>query len=602
MRLAGRAGIASIGAACLSALLSLPAGAAEPDGPSALIGPKDAILIAVKEKLSENRATEGNQAALLSYYGNPESRLLWVDEKGLGARAQSVMDEIAKADEYGLRASDYRLPKSDLAEGADAQAFADAEMTLSTAVLRYARDARGGRLDPQLLGPKILDPTLALPDPVQLLSSIGIRSDPAVYLRSFQPTHPQFEALRKALADARGGTSAAPKEEGVVQIPEGPVLRIGVESDQVPLLRKRLKVSSGPTPTLFDDDVDAAVKGFQASHGVHPDGLVGPGTRRLLNGQKAQQSRPVQERQILVNMERWRWLPNDLGSFHVAANIPEFTLRVMEEDKPVFTTRIVVGKRVTPTPVFRDEMETVVFGPFWNVPNSIKTDELLPSIREGGGGFFGGGYYDASVFQRNGLRVAIGTREVDPSQLDWSRIDIRSLNVFQPPGGGNVLGNVKFLFPNSHDVYMHDTSQKHLFAKAVRAESHGCMRVQNPEQFAQVLLKKDQNWSSGEVSSAFHNSHDRQVPLQSKIPVYVNYFTVRVNDDGSVSTFADLYGHDARMVAALFGERVAFEAPPVLEQAEYREYRAPVQPRRAVRRSQRSGGSFADVVSGFLDN
>ena len=149
---------------------------------------------------------------------------------------------------------------------------------------------------------------------------------------------------------------------------------------------------------------------------------------------------------------------------------------------------------------------------------------------------------------------------------------------------------------------MHDTSQKHLFAKAVRAESHGCMRVQNPEQFAQVLLKKDQNWSSGEVSSAFHNSHDRQVPLQSKIPVYVNYFTVRVNDDGSVSTFADLYGHDARMVAALFGERVAFEAPPVLEQAEYREYRAPVQPRRAVRRSQRSGGSFADVVSGFLDN
>ena len=493
MRLAGRAGIASIGAACLSALLSLPAGAAEPDGPSALIGPKDAILIAVKEKLSENRATEGNQAALLGYYGNPKSRLLWVDEKGLGC-AGAVGDG---RNRQGRRIWPARL-------GLPPAEVRSCRRRRRSGLCRCGNDAQHGGASLRAgctrrasrsatSGPRILDPTLALPDPVQLLSSIGIRSDPAVYLRSFQPTHPQFEALRKALADARGGTSAAPKEEGVVQIPEGPVLRIGVESDQVPLLRKRLKVSSGPTPTLFDDDVDAAVKGFQASHGVHPDGLVGPGTRRLLNGQKAQQSRPVQERQILVNMERWRWLPNDLGSFHVAANIPEFTLRVMEEDKPVFTTRIVVGKRVTPTPVFRDEMETVVFGPFWNVPNSIKTDELLPSIREGGGGFFGGGYYDASVFQRNGLRVAIGTREVDPSQLDWSRIDIRSLNVFQPPGGGNVLGNVKFLFPNSHDVYMHDTSQKHLFAKAVRAESHGCMRVQNPEQFAQVLLKKDQN-------------------------------------------------------------------------------------------------------------
>ena len=148
-------------------------------------------------------------------------------------------------------------------------------------------------------------------------------------------------------------------------------------------------------------------------------------------------------------------------------------------------------------------MQTIVFNPYWNVPNSIKMEELLPSITGGGGGFFcGGGFYDASVFARNGLRVAIGTREVDPSQLDWSRIDIRSLNVYQPPGPTNVLGVVKFLFPNKHDVYMHDTTQKNLFAKTIRAESHGCMRVQNPEQLATILLQQDQGWSAQRVASA----------------------------------------------------------------------------------------------------
>jgi L,D-transpeptidase YcbB len=607
MRSSLRTATASFWAASLCALLTCSAaGAAEPNGPEALIGPKDGVLIAIKNRLSE----KSDQSALLQYYGNPESRLLWVDEKGLGDRARSVMEEIGKADEYGLRASDYSLPKPDpsageggnaedssASEGGSAEALAEAEIKLSSAVLRYARDARGGRLDPQALT-KSLDPTLALPDPVQLLSSMAIRSDPAVYLRSFQPSHPQFEALRKALAEARGGGAAAPVKEDTVQIPDGPVLRLGIENDQVALLRKRLKVASGPRNTRFDAEVDAAVRQFQSSRGVLPDGIVGPGTRRLLNQGQRQQSRPVREKQILVNMERWRWLPNDLGPFYVAANIPEFTLRVMDEEKPVFTTRIVVGKTVTPTPIFREEMETVVFGPFWNVPNSIKMEELLPSIRGGGGGdwFFGGGYWDTSVFQRNGLRVAIGTREIDPSRLDWSRIDIRSLNVYQPPGGSNVLGNVKFLFPNEHDVYMHDTSQKHLFAKPVRAESHGCMRVQNPEQFAQTLLRKDQGWSANQVSEAFHNSHDRQVQLREKVPVYINYFTLRVNDDGSIATFPDIYGHDGRIAAALFGGAIPFDTP-AYEEAEYQ---VPMQPRRAsARRGGRGAPSFADVFSDF---
>jgi murein L,D-transpeptidase YcbB/YkuD len=390
----------------------------------------------------------------------------------------------------------------------------------------------------------------------------------------------------------------------VVRIPDGPVLKLGVEHEQVALLRKRLEVpvADGAKDTMFDADVQQAVWRFQEERGYRPDGLVGPGTRRVLNQQNRQSSSPSRARQILLNMERWRWLPNDLGSFYLTVNIPEFTLRVMEEGKPSFTTRVVVGKPNTQTPVFSNEMQTIVFNPYWNVPNSIKMDELLPAIRGGGDFFFGGGMYDASVFARNGLRVAIGTREVDPSMLDWSRIDIRSLNVYQPPGPENVLGNVKFLFPNKHDVYMHDTTQKNLFAKTVRAESHGCMRVQNPDQLATILLKQDQGWSAQKVASAIGGTPDLQVPLKQKIPVYITYFTLKVNDDGTVSTYRDLYGHDARMAAAMFGEPMPFDAAgPIME--DFSEP-APVArvPGRAQQRRGRPVNSIADAISGFLNN
>jgi murein L,D-transpeptidase YcbB/YkuD len=155
------------------------------------------------------------------------------------------------------------------------------------------------------------------------------------------------------------------------------------------------------------------------------------------------------------------------------------------------------------------------------------------------------------VLQRHGLRVRYAGREVDPRTLDWNRVDMRSVELFQPPGPGNVLGKVKFLFPNKHDVYMHDTNQKHLFARGARAESHGCMRVQNPDQLASIILGYDQGWSRARTLSAMDDSYDRQVPLKEKIPVHITYFTAKVNPDGSISTYGDLYGHDARMAAAL---------------------------------------------------
>jgi L,D-transpeptidase YcbB len=582
--------------------------AAEPDGPEALIGAKEALIIAVSTRASDKfgkTASRAEQKGVLDYYAAPDAKLLWVDENGLTSRAKAVMEEIGKADEYGLRASDYDLPRANGLSGADTQALADAEIKLSLAALRYARDARGGRIEPVRLDPN-LDPTLALPDPLQVMESLAIRSDAAAYLRSFQPSQPQFELLRNALLAARGGKP----DDDIVRIPDGPALKLGVEDEQVELLRTRLNIETPAAGDAkrFDEAVDEAVKRFQMTHGAVPDGVVGPGTRRLLNRQGQHASSPTRVKQILINMERWRWLPSDLGSLYVAANIPEFMLKVMDDGKPVFATRIVVGKPDKQTPVFSNEMQEIVFNPYWNVPNSIKVEELMPSIRGGGDWFFGGGGgggWDTSVFARNGLRVAIGNREVDPSMLDWSRIDIRSLNVYQPPGPTNVLGTVKFLFPNKHDVYMHDTTQKNLFAKTVRAESHGCMRVQNPDQFAVTLLKRVQGWSASQVSSAIATSEDQHVTLKRKIPVYINYFTLWVNADGSISTFNDIYGHDSRMAAALFGEPLpmAYEQPQMVEDyaVNQPQPRAYQQPQRR-RGNGRPINTIADSISAFINN
>ena len=545
----------------LAGPLSAPAFAVEPEAPSALVTRAEAIRIAVQNRLSakfkattEHKTDE--QGALVEYYSVPDQKLLWVDENGLTSRGKAVMDEIKQADDYGLRATDYELPDAasfDAGAPTAAEWFADAEILISFAALDYAYDARGGRINPQRIS-RNLDPTLALPNPTEVIESIAIRSDPASYLRSFQPDQPQFEALRQKLTELRGGKTKPEPEKVAVTLPEGPTLKHGIKHPQVALLRTRLEVPPDGTADeeMFDETVLEAVKQFQSDHGSNADGVVGPGTRRLMNNPNQRQSKgSVGVRTILLNMERWRWLPHDLGAFYVTVNIPEFALRVVKDDETIHNARVVVGKTHTQTPIFSNEMRTVVFGPYWNVPNSIKVDEIRPYLRQEAAWFFGGGGWNTTVLQRHGLHVRYGGREVDPRSIDWNRVDIRNLELLQPPGPGNVLGKVKFMFPNKHDVYMHDTPQKHLFSRAVRAESHGCMRVQDPDQLASIIMGHDQGWNRARTLSALDNSYDQQVPLRQKIPVHITYFTAKVNADGSVSTFGDLYGHDARMAAAL---------------------------------------------------
>ncbi len=587
----------------LAASIGLPAFAAEPEGPTELITKTEAVRIAIQDQLgTQSMGDASEQIALAEYYSVPDRRLLWVDESGLTARGKAVSAEIAKADDYGLRSTDYRLPSlsgfNPVAPDAVEQ-LAAAELKISAAVIEYAKDARGGRINPQSLT-KNLDPKLFLPNPAEVIGFIAIRSDPAAYLRSFQPNHPQFEALRKQLIAARGGNQSQSSEPDVVVIPNGPLLKLGVQHAQVALLRKRLEAPAKPgaDETLFDQDLREAVRQYQRAHGASADGMVGSGTRAMLNGQSTPQvSGQDKINLLLVNMERWRWLPQDLGAFYVNVNIPEFKLRVVKDgdvDAPVWETRVVVGKTNKQTPIFNDEMEEIVFRPNWYVPTSIKSEEIAPYLYRGGG-FFGGGW-DTSILKRQGLRIrGANGRDIDPDTIDWSRSDIRRYEVYQPPGARNVLGLVKFRFPNTHDVYLHDTTQKHLFANAVRANSHGCMRVQNPDQFATVLLGHDQDWTAARVNSAMYGNIDsNKIQLKQHIPVYLTYFTAQVDKDGSLKQYRDLYAHDRRMIAALNGSALPVGLPGSDEVASESE-------RPPVRRGRRNAADFNAITRAIFD-
>ena len=396
------------------------------------------------------------------------------------------------------------------------------------------------------------------------------------------------------------------KKDDVVRIPDGPVLKIGVEHEQVALLRKRLDVPAADPAkeNLFDANVEEAVDRFQQERGYRPDGMVGPGTRRVLNQQNRQQtSSPARTRQILINMERWRWLPNDLGSFYVTVNIPEFTLWVMEDGKPGFTTRVVVGKPDKQTPVFSNEMQTIVFNPYWNVPNSIKMEELLPSSRAAVAGSLaaaastmprssrGTACASLSALERSILAARLEPhRYPQPQRLSAARTDqcawCGEIPVPQQARRLHARHNAEESVCQDHP---RRESRLHAGAKPGAAGNHSVAAGPGLER--------------PEGASAIGATPDYQVPLRQKIPVYITYFTLKVDDDGSIATFRDLYGHDARMASVMFGEPMPFDVDtPIVE--DFSEP-APVatRPMRTQQRAgTRRGNSIADAISGFLNN
>ena len=472
-------------------------------------------------------------AGVAQYYAEQGYVPTWTLDGKLSDRAIAVINRLAQADADGLDAKAYRTPPADLGRSGTTPGsaeLADAEVMLSTAIVSYARQAYGGRLVPGEVNANF-GYEQHLPDPVSVLSSIATAEDPAAALAAYNPPQKEFELLRQKLADLR----ARKEDNQPVIIPPGATLKPGMSDPRVALLRKRLGVTAETdTPERYDDTVVAAVKAYQESVKLKADGLVAKPFLASLN--KAGMD-PVPL--IIANMERWRWMPRDLGNFYVRVDIPGFNLYVYDGDRVVFTTRIVVGKVDLQTPIFSNEIQEIVVNPTWNVPPSILAKEYLPQLRNGGipKGF--------QVFARVGGRF----RPVDPYMINWSTVSPANLQLKQPPGERNALGVIKFLFPNKYAVYLHDTPAKALFQQDYRAYSHGCMRVQDPWGFAAELLTHEQGWSVASLKKLV-GGPEKYVALPTKINVHITYFTAWVDETGDLQIRDDVYGHDERIEEA----------------------------------------------------
>jgi L,D-transpeptidase YcbB len=442
----------------------------------------DPIVLAVRQRLANappprDGGEQTDYAALKAFYAQWAGPL-WLANALLTPRAEQAILEINQADSWGLKASAFDLPKLG-APPSDVEALAEAEIKLSFAVLKYARAARGGRLDPAAVSRKF-DQKPPVYDPGSLLLAVAEHADIAAYLRQLHPRHEQFSRLRQALLAAR----AAPPDAGTVST----------------------------------------------------------------------------VRRLIVNLERWRWMPDDLGDFYVWDSVPEQMTRVVDRGEVTLSEKIVVGKPSTPTPIFSANMQFVIFHPSWGVPAGMKMQELGPQLRNTGGGWFSSYPLASAVLAGHGLFVSRGGQPINPDAVDWSKVDIREFEFVQPPGPKNVLGIVKFRFPNKHDVYMHDTPERHLFGGAMRAFSHGCMRVQNPVRLAEVVLAHDKGWTASDVQGYVRRGGE--IALKQQIPVHVTYFTAVVDAAGKVQYFPDIYGLDERLASALEGARVSLATSP----------------------------------------
>jgi murein L,D-transpeptidase YcbB/YkuD len=480
---------------------------------------------------------KAERAAVEKFYTAREYAPLWTQAGALSASAKGVIARLKDAAAEGLNAADYPVP--DFAAAASPDALADAELKLTASMLDYARQAQSGRMHWSQVSYDILYPEHPI-DPAEVLANVSTAKDASAALEGYNPPHKLYRELKKKLAELRGQGDGP-----VVQIADGPTLKytpargkkqpeIVMEDPRVPQLRAKLGITENADDTRYDAKVAEAVRKFQDGADLKVTGMLDERTVKAINSPKRDRAIDT----VIVNMERWRWLPRQLGArslnnAYVILNIPDYTLRVMQNGAPVWTTRVVTGKPGThATPLLTETMKFITVNPTWNVPPSIIYNEYLPALQQ-----------DPTVLQRMGLRL--------------ERNRDGSIHISQPPGEANALGRIRFNFPNKFLVYQHDTPDKHLFAKEERAFSHGCMRVQNPDQYAATLLgitMPEKGYTPEKIRSMYGHS-EIDIKFPTPIPVNITYQTAFVDDAGKLQLRKDVYGRDAAMQAILRGAK-----------------------------------------------
>lgn len=489
---------------------------------------------------------------LADFYAQRGNRFVWNEPAQIAtllqlieeSRAEGFVPEDFHAET--VRALNRPMAIADLSEE---QRIA-ADIKLSDALLRYVHHTRFGKLDPVAVDPQHNDR-----EPVsssQLLADMTgmLESDDAKRFLASRFAHPfWYGDLKRALLQYSGGAHLA----GLAPLPSGANLARGQRDRRVPLLRERLQLT-GDHPAdvpadaadryLFDEPLYAAVTGFQRRFGLTPDGVVGPTTIATLN----QPFDAAKAERIRINLERMRWLYNELPEHYVFVDVADYQAQVVRDGSIVWSTRVIVGEQESQTPMFRDTMNHLVFNPTWTVPISIQ-----------------------KTMGRVSARYTVVDRQTGHKSNGGDASNYKRYRVVQKPGPGNALGRVKFMFPNRHSVYLHDTPNKGLFARASRALSHGCVRVQDPVRLAEILLQESR-WDRPRIDQALSGDRTRYVNLEQGLPVLLYYLTARADAQGAVRFRADIYGRDQRLqemfASPVLRARIAFPEPEVIPDAE----------------------------------
>ena len=450
--------------------------------------------------------------------------------------------------DYHLKEVEYvydELGKGNL-QSAHEQAALD--VMLSDSLFRLGYHQRFGKVNPENLDSNWnFKRRLRNEDPAMTMQEAMDAPSLLAYLDEFVPRGPLYRRLRTALADYRALAQAG----GWLTIPAGATLKPGASDVRVPAIAARLAATGDIAKgyageEAYGDALTAAVRRFQSRHGLDPDGVIGPATLSAMNV-------PVEARieQLRVNLERARWVLDDVDDYLIVVNIAGFRAYVVRNGQTVWETAVQVGRAYQQTPVFRDEMKYVVFNPTWTVPYSIATKEMLPKIKADPG------YFDSRNFE---VRDRSGT-PVDPNSIDWSQLSAGNFpyTLVERPGASNAMGRVKFMFPNEHAVYLHDTPSKWAFDRAERTFSHGCVRIQNPFDFAEILLGSA-GWDKDKIQATLDSLQTETVYLPEPVPVLLLYWTAEAAPDGDLHFYPDVYSRD-RAIAQAMTEPFRAELP-----------------------------------------
>lgn len=475
---------------------------------------------------------------LAIFYAQQNFEPVWSGSDRAQSRAAAVRSTLEQADAQGLLSKDYTstlapwrktLPKP----GRDAAAY---DVALTTAVLRYASDVRTGRLRPRDVYPDVnlpppdFDPATALSDALKQDTLAGFLSDLA-------PVHPGYRYLVQALAHYR----AIVAQGGWPVVPGGNDFSFDGSDKSLAVLSRRLAfedpvLAADPAPSA--DAIHDAFVRFEKRNGLPQDDRLGPDVLKVLNTSAA-----YRVQQIAANMERWRWMPRYLESRYIEVDVPDQSASYIDSGSALLYSRVVIGKPSTPTPILRTTVQAVIANPLWHVPDDIAARKLLPTLRQ----------KPNYLLARNMVLAGGPANDPHGTKIDWRHVRATSLRyqIEQKPGPDNVLGTILFEMPNDFDVYVHDTPDKNLFTLDVREKSNGCVRVENITGLASLALTDGKNDADDDLASAVASGETRRIPLQNALAVYMLYWTVIAEQDGTVHFRLDRYGRDRRLIAKL---------------------------------------------------